>query len=132
MIANGMIEIEIITATAIYYTEQDDISLWNIKVYYDIWRELMSEAKDEKDYTGQVQAWQYVKAYIQMLKDRNHWDKEYGRPKYGPLFMELDPESDNWVDYYIRHPEEQEDMNEFNKMHILRKRAKEVKDARTD
>jgi len=117
----SMREVEIITATAIYLTEQDSTKLWTIVEQYTEFRNLM---ESNEDIIIRIQAWQYVKAYIRLLKDRKHWDQKNKRPMNIPLFMNINPESDNWVDYYIRHPKEQSDMNEFNKVYQQRKNYK--------
>lgn len=122
---NNMEEIEIITATAVYCTEPEDVATWYLKEIYYTFRDILDSRESVEI---RIQAWQYVKAYTKLLKERLHWDSKNGRPAFGPYWMELETDSDEWLSYYTRHPEDQTDMLDCCKLRIKKERLRLCQD----
>jgi hypothetical protein len=102
-------EINIMPAKRIYL-EDFNSSIWHIRECFWIWREIMYREKSTND--QRIQAWQYVKAYAKILKDKKQWDHDHGIPaEHG--WANLTPNTPRWIGYYMKHPEEQAVMHSF-------------------
>ncbi|MHA2063939.1 MAG: hypothetical protein ACXABY_06095 [Candidatus Thorarchaeota archaeon] len=102
-------EIDIIPAKFIYSTDFNT-SVWHIRECFWIWREVMYREGGTKEQS--LQAWQYVKAYAKILKDKGHWNHQSGTP-LDKEWKTLTPNTPRWIAYYMRHPDEQAEMHEF-------------------
>jgi hypothetical protein len=101
-------ELDIMPAKRIYLEDRNS-SLWHIRECFWIWREVMYR---EGEVSKKIQAWQYVKAYAKILKDKNQWDHNHGIP-LDYEWKKLTPNTPRWIGYYMRHPEEQARMHEY-------------------
>ena len=110
-IHDGLTAFEIVTAKSIY-TNEHHVSLWKIKKLYWEFKKLMFIGDDQEI---QIQAWQYVKAYTKILKDKDEWDEQSGVPMPGPEWLEIDPKSTEWLDYYKAHPTERLPMYRYKR-----------------
>lgn len=104
-------ELDIMPAKYIYRTDLNT-SIWHIRECFWIWRELMY--RDNTDTEQRIQAWQYVKAYAKILKDKNEWDHNHGIPK-DHEWRKLTPNTPRWIGYYMRNPDKQAAMHEYRK-----------------
>lgn len=117
-------ELDIIPAKFIYATDFNS-SAWHIKECFWIWRDVMyGEGKAEQ----RIQAWQYVKAYAKILKDKGQWDHKHGIPLENN-WRNLLPNTPKWIGYYMRHPEEQAEMHAY-RMYWEKKTGRSYQDAR--
>lgn len=115
-----VIELSIAPARTIYESELNT-SVWHIKECYWIFKELMYE---ESDREAQIQSWQYVKAYVRILKDKGAWDYQHGAPYPDPAWLKLDPNTQAWMCHYMSHPEDQEAMHKYKRHWDKQKRMK--------
>lgn len=101
---------EFATATAIYDSEEKSQSAWVLVECYNMFYDLM-HPREEIDV--RVQAWQYVRAYIKMLKEIDHWDYETGEPMPDPKWKELTPNTSKWNTHYTMNPNDRKDMDDY-------------------
>lgn len=106
MESDGIIELDLMTAQQIYNKEKDG-SLWYIKEAWWIAKQDMFADDHIED---RIQNWQYYKALTKILKERGAWDDEYGTPSKDPAWMDLTIDTQEWREYFMAHPEDQQAM----------------------
>lgn len=113
-----------ITPAATLYTTDFNMAIWTVRDLFWRFRDLMYQGKNNE---LRIQSWQYVKAYAKILKAKNQWDHEAGIPiEHG--WTNLQPETSQWISYYMRHPEDQALMQAYRKWYE-RKYRKGANDA---
>jgi hypothetical protein len=107
---DGITALDIVTAKTLYRAEKHSNSIWYIKERFWEAKELLYSSPDPEE---SIQAWQYLKAYTQILKDKKQWDYEHGSPFYNPEWADMIPYTDEWKEYYNAHQKEQFSMFQY-------------------
>lgn len=105
--------ISIIPAWEIYRQHRGAESKFVHDLYYEFnFQFLNSQSKQVK-----MQAWQYVKACVRLLKEMNRWI----------TWQDFEPDSEGWRAWWAEHPEDREDMaGHLNQSATMANRAQEL------
>ena len=113
-IYEDIFQISIVPAKVIYKAEKYGNSPWLARKKFWDFKYLMYDGNDIEE---RIQAWQYVKAFTKLLKEKDWWDYTRGTPIPEPEWTKLIPGSIEWNQYYCTNKAEQCSMYQFRREH---------------